>query len=149
VLDHDPAALRGDVVAHDPAAVSGQAVPDDKQLAADVALEVREELDDLGPFDRAGEEPEVEIPPRDPGDRGEQVPVEVVPEDRRLSPGGPGAAPMRPLGQSALVDEDDRSPWAAAFFLTPASARASSGGSPLRRVPGGDPSGAGNSSRGV
>jgi len=117
ILQHDPAVLRGDVVAHDPAPVGRQAVPDDEQLPAEMALEVGEELDDLRPLDWSGEEPKVEIPPRDPGDRREQVPVEVVLQDRRLSTWGPGPAAMRPLGQSALVDEDDRLPLGGSVFF--------------------------------
>ena len=108
ILQDDPAALRGDVVAHDPAAVGGQTVPDDEQLSAEMALEVREEFNDLRSLDRAGEEPEVETPPRDPSDRRQQVPIEVVLEDRRLAPRRPCPAAMRSFRQSALVDEDDR-----------------------------------------
>lgn len=117
-LQRDPAALRADVVVDDAAAVGGEAVPDDEQLAAQMALQVHEEFDDLRPFDRTGEEPEVEAPPRDPGDRRQQVPIEVVLEDRRLAPRGPRAAAMGPLGQSALVDEDDRLPLGRSVFFT-------------------------------
>jgi hypothetical protein len=83
-----------------------------------MALEVGEELDDLRAFDRTGEEPEVETPPRDAGDRGEQVPVEMVLEDRRLPPGRPGPAAVGPLAQSALVDEDDRLPLRGSVFFS-------------------------------
>ncbi len=69
ILKHDPAALRGDVVADDTAAVGGQTVPDDEQLPAEMALKVREKLDDLRSLDRSRKQPEVETPPRDAGDR--------------------------------------------------------------------------------
>src|SRR5438874_4934615 len=110
ILKSDPPPPRGDVVTDDAAPVRGQAVPDDEQLAPEMALEVREKLDDLRAFDRSGEEPEVETPPGDPGDRRQQVPIEVVLKDRRLSPRCPRAAAVGALGQSALVDEDDRPP---------------------------------------
>ena len=73
-----------------------------------MTLQVDEEFDDLRPFDRFGEEPEVETPPRDIRDRGEQVPVEVVLEHRRLPARRPRPRAVWPFGQSALVDEDDR-----------------------------------------
>jgi hypothetical protein len=117
-LQRDPAALSAHVVVDDAAAVGGQPVPDDEQLPAEMALEVREELDDLRAFDWSGEEPEVEAPPRDPRDRREQVPVKVVLEDRRLPARRPGAAAVGALGQSALVDEDDRLPLGGSVFFT-------------------------------
>ena len=117
ILQDNPAALGGDVVAHDPAAVGGQTVPDDEQLAAEMALQVGEKLDNLRSLDRAGEQPEVETPPGDPCDRREQVPVEVVLEDRRLSARRPGPAAVRPLSQSAFVDEDDRLPLRGGLFF--------------------------------
>ncbi len=118
LLQGDPAALRGDVVPDDAAPVGRQAVPDHEQLAAEMALEVREKLDDLRAFDWSGEEPEVEAPPRDPGDRRQQVPVEVVLKGRRLPPRRPRAAAVGALGQSALVDEDDRLPFGRSVFFT-------------------------------
>ena len=117
-LQRDPAALSADVLLHDTAAVRGQAVPDDEELAAQMALQVPEEFDDLRPFDRSREESEVETPPRDAGDRREQVPVEVLLEDRRLSARRPRPTPVRPFGQSALVDEDDRLPVGGGVFFS-------------------------------
>jgi hypothetical protein len=117
-LQRDSAALRADVVVDDAAAVRGQPIPDDKQLAPDMALEVGEKLDDLRAFDRPGEEPEVEAPPCDPGDCRQQVPVEVVLEDRRPPSRRPRPAPVGALGQSALVDEDDRLPLGGGVFFT-------------------------------
>ncbi len=117
ILESDPPPPRGDVVTDDAAPVRGQAVPDDEQLAPEMALEVREKLDDLRSLDGSGKEPEIEAPPRDAGDRRQQVPVEVVLEDRRLSPRRPGPAAVGPLGQSALVDEDDRLPLGGSVFF--------------------------------
>ena len=117
ILEHDPAALRGDVLPHDPAAVRGQTVPDHEQPSAKMALQVGEKLDDLRSLDRSWEESEVETPPRDPGDRREQVPVEVILQDGRLPARRPRPAAMRPLGQSALVDEDDRLPLRGGLFF--------------------------------
>ena len=117
-LQRDPAPLGADVLLDDVAAMSGETVPDDEQLAAQMALKVTEELDDLWPFNRTGEEPEVETPPGDPRDRREQVPVEVVLQDGRLPPGRPRPAAVGPLGQSALVDEDDRLPLGGSVFFS-------------------------------
>ena len=116
-LQREPAALGTNVLLHDTTAVRGEPVPDDEELAAQMALQVHEEFDDLRPFDRAREQPEVEAPPRDARDRREQVPVEVVLEDRRLSARRPGPAAVGPLGQSALVDEDDRLPLGGSVFF--------------------------------
>src|SRR2546422_591815 len=62
-LQRDPAALGTNVLLHDTTAVRGEPVPDDEELAAQMALQVHEEFDDLRPFDRAREQPEVEAPP--------------------------------------------------------------------------------------
>jgi len=117
-LQRDPAALGTNVLLHDTTAVRGEPVPDDEELAAQMALQVHEEFDDLRPFDRAREQPEVETPPRDARDRREQVPVEVILEDRRLPARRPGTAPVRSFGQSALVDEDDRFPLGRSVFFS-------------------------------
>ena len=72
----------------------------------------------LRPADGAGIEPKVEIPPGDAGRRRQRLPVEVVLQHRSLSARRPGAHPMGPLAQSALVDEDDGAPLAERFFLS-------------------------------
>src|SRR5216683_2989923 len=76
-----------------------------------------EEVDHLGGMDRAGIEPEVEVPPGDPGCRREHLPVEMMLQHRGLPARRPGAHPLRPFVHSAFVDEDDRAPLAAGFFL--------------------------------
>jgi len=65
------------VVPHQLAAVGCNAVPDDKKFAFDVTLEVFQEIDYLLGFDRAGVEAKVKVPPRQPGDGRELLPVEV------------------------------------------------------------------------
>ena len=118
VFERDPATLGADVLAHEAATVRGEAVPDDQQLAGQMPLEVGEKLHDLRCLDRAGEEPEVKVPPGDAGDRRESLPVEVVLEDWRLPAGCPRPAPVGALAQPALVDEDDRLPLAGGVFFT-------------------------------
>src|SRR5437899_10007013 len=85
--------------------------------------------------DRAGKQSEVKIPPRHARHRRQRLPVEVILQDRCLSLRGPGAAAMGPLAQSALVDENDRPPLVLDFFLSPASASASTRGSSPRPAP--------------
>lgn len=55
-----------------------QADPDDEQRAWDLRVERREELDDLRPFDVAGEQPEVELQEGDLRDSGELFPGEAL-----------------------------------------------------------------------
>jgi len=130
-LQGDPAALAADVVADDAAAMGGQAVPDDEQLAAQMALEVAEEFDD-------------------------QV-IPAIAESRfqlkwYWSTGvcPRGAHVRQRWGRSVSPLSSTKTivcPWTAAFFLPPASALASSAGSPPRPAPARGPSAAGSSSR--
>ena len=83
----------------------------------DVAEQVFEELDDLFGLDGLFEELKVEIPDGDAGDDGQGFPVDVELEDRRLPARRPSAPPMRPLAQTAFVDEDDRPALFLGFFL--------------------------------
>ena len=91
---------------HESAAVGGHAIPHDEQLAFDVTLEVFQEIDDLLGLDRTGVEAKVKVPPRQPGDGRELLPVEVELQDRGLAFGTPCAYAMRLLTQAALIDED-------------------------------------------
>jgi MFS family permease len=61
-------------------------------------------------------QPEIEVPPDDPGGDRQHLPGEVILQDRSLSARRPGPHPMRAFAQSALVDEDDGSPLAERFF---------------------------------
>ena len=117
-LQRDPTALGANVLLHEVTAVRGEPVPDDEELAPQMALQVHEEFHDLRSFDGSREQPEVEAPPRDARDRREQVPIEVVLEDRCLPPRGPRATTVGPFGQSALVDEDDRLPVGRSVFFS-------------------------------
>src|SRR5262249_8632045 len=86
-------------------------------------------------------------PPRDPGDRRQEIPAAVVLEDGRLAARGPRPVAVRALGQSAFVDEHDRLPLRGSIFFPRATARASRGGSPPRSAPARGPPAAGSSSR--
>src|ERR1700693_845169 len=66
---------------------------------------------------RAGIDLKVEIPERNSSDDRECLPIEVILQHRRLPAPRPGTAAMRPLAQSALVEEDDRAPLFLGFFL--------------------------------
>jgi hypothetical protein len=96
--------------------MGGKAVPDHEQLPTEMALEVR-----LFPGTITGPQvveflTEVEAPPRDPGDRRQEIPAAVVLEDGRLAARGPRPVAVRALGQSAFVDEHDRLPLRGSIF---------------------------------
>jgi hypothetical protein len=59
----------------------------------------------------------IEVPESDAGNDRQSLPVEVKPEDRRLSSRRPRAPPMGPLAQAAFVYEDDRPALFLSFFL--------------------------------
>jgi len=134
VFELDRAFEALDVVAHELAAVSGQAVPNHQHFTSDLPPQGVEKLNQLRTLDRTWKESEVETLKSDTGDRRELVPVEVVLQDRGLAARGPTANLGRSFAQSRLVDEDDDSALFSGFFLTPASVRASSVGSPPRRA---------------
>jgi hypothetical protein len=60
----------------------------------------------------------VEIPPSDPRDGRQGLPVEVILQHWCVSSRCPGAATMRALAQSAFIDEDDGSSLFLGFFLS-------------------------------
>src|SRR5216117_2938309 len=78
---------------------------------------MHEKLDDLRTTDRSWKQSEVEVPPGHARHRRQRLPVKVILQYRRLSAWRPGTAAVRALAQSALVDEDDRAPLFAGFFL--------------------------------
>ncbi len=117
VLDLDPAIQRIQVFVHEPAPVRGEAIPDDQQIARNAADQVLEEDHQVLGADRLFEQLEVEVPFGNASDQGQSLPVEVMEQDRSLPARRPSAAPVRPLTQSAFVDEDDRTPLFAGFFL--------------------------------
>ncbi len=105
-------ALRGDAVAHERAPVLAHAIPDHEDLAADVPQQMLEEDHHLRALDGSREHPEVEVPPRHPGDGRERVPIEMELEHRGLTARCPVSDPVRPLAQPTFVNEDDRLPLA-------------------------------------
>ena len=117
VFDLDVAAQTRKMVPHDAAAVGRQAVPDDQQRTVNVANESLQEIDDLGTLNGTRIEPEIETPKRQAGHRGQDVPVEIVLQHRRLAARRPRSAAVWPLTYSALVDEDDRAALLAGFFF--------------------------------
>src|SRR5215469_6689040 len=75
-----------------------------------------EEQDHLQRTNGTRKETEV-VPPFDSCHSRKRLPVEVVLQHWCLSFRRPGAAAMRPLAQSALVDEDDGPTFLAGFFF--------------------------------
>src|SRR5712691_9616732 len=116
-LDLDEGMLAGQELPDQPTFVDVGRVPDDQQPAANVAKQMGQEDDHFSTADRAGEETEVEVPKRYPGNRREVVPVEVVLEDRRLSFGRPCPDSVGPFREAALVDEDNGSPFFFGVFF--------------------------------
>src|SRR5438477_1862378 len=117
ILDLDSAVELVDIVAHETAAVGRQTVPDQKQRLANVLHERLQKIDDLRTLYRTSVQPEIETQEREYSNRRQTLPVEIELEDGGLPAGRPRATPMRPLAQSAFVDEDDRAPFSARFFL--------------------------------
>lgn len=109
--------LPGDKLPYQSAAMDGQSVPDDGQAAADVPLKMFQELDDLRRFDAAGEKPKIKVPDRDPGHSRETLPVEGVLQHGSLAARSPGAHPVRPLAQTALVHKHYGSMLLERFFF--------------------------------
>jgi len=94
------------VLTHEAAAMGGHAVPDDEKFTFDVTLKVFQEIDHLLGLDRTGVEAKIKVPPRQPGDGREFLPVEVELQNRGLASGTPCPHPMWLLAQATLVDED-------------------------------------------
>ena len=118
LLDDQPARLPLQVLPDQPAAVAGEAVPDDQQSPPQMAREVLQEIDNLWAPHRSGIEAEVEVPPRNPGDGRQRLPVEVILQDRGLPSRRPGPHPVRAFAEPTLVYEDDRSALPRGVFLS-------------------------------
>jgi len=97
--------------------VGREPIPNQQDVTINVAEQVLEELDDLFGLDGLFEDLKVEVPESDAGDDGQGFPVEVELENRRLPSRSPCAPSMRPLAQTAFVDEDDRPALFLGFFL--------------------------------
>src|SRR5260370_23582242 len=117
-LQFEPGPLAGDPVLDQAAAVPGQAVPDDQQPAREMGQEMSKKLDHLGTANGSRKEPEVETPPGYPSHRPEQLPVEMIVQQRGLSARRPRAPAVGWLAQAALVDEDDGLARPPDFFLS-------------------------------
>ena len=117
VLDADTAFLCGYELLHHPAAMRGQPVPHQQQLSGNVPQQVFEKRHHLRRADRPGIQAEVEIPQRNAGDDRKRLPIEMILQHWGVTPPRPGPAAVRPLTQSAFVEEDDRSPLFLGFFL--------------------------------
>jgi hypothetical protein len=124
-LDREPRALRPQVRLHNPALMRRQPIPDqDDATPAERALQVGQERDEGDVVIAAGvgfeaQPTPLEIPPECHGDGdGEFLPVEGVDQDGGLAPGRPRAADRRPLGDAALVFEDDPGAAAPSVFFT-------------------------------
>src|SRR5258708_5421185 len=118
VVQRQAAALAGDKFPHQPAAMGLRAIPHHQQLARQVAQQMTQEVDYFGSANGSFVRSEIEIPPSDASDGREHLPVEMILQHRGLSARSPGAHPMGPLAQPALVDKDDGAPLAERFFLS-------------------------------
>jgi len=124
-LDREPGALSAHVRLHGGTPMRWQAIPDqDDSPLAKLPLQVGEELDEGHVVVTARSRLEaqtaaLEVPPERHGDGdGELLPVEGVDQDGRLAAGRPRAADRRPLGDAALVLEDDPGAAPASVFFT-------------------------------
>src|SRR5437667_1435329 len=135
-LQPQPPALLTNEVPNHPAAVTPQAIPDDQQLASQMAQQVTKKVDHLRAANRTGVEAKIEIPPGHPRHRRQRLPVKVILQHWRMPARRPSPAAVRlwlnPLSSMNTIVR----PSFLAFFLTPASASASTHESSLRPAPG-------------
>jgi hypothetical protein len=80
-----------------------QSIPNDKQLGANVPLEVFQEFDYLRSFDAPRKQPEVEAPDGNSCHSRKAFPVERVLRYRGLASESPGPNAVRSLAQTTLV----------------------------------------------
>ncbi len=119
ILQLDAAIETAQEVLDNPATVRRQPVPDDQKRPAEVAHQRLEEIHNLRRLHGSGIQPKVKVPERQPRNRRQAFPIEIVFQDRSLASGRPSATAMGPLAQSAFVDENDCAPLLAGFFLMP------------------------------
>jgi hypothetical protein len=117
-LERDSAVLVSHKVPHQAASVNRSSVPDQKQIAVDVAHQMRKKVNHLTTADTAGIEPKIELPPRHSCHRRERLPIERILYYRRLSPRRPSSTTVRALAQSAFVDKHYRAALPLGFFLS-------------------------------
>lgn len=123
-LDVQPRVLFLDKGGDEAAAMEGRAVPKQQYVAGHLPVQRPQETDDLGAPDRTGMQLEVEVAPCQPGDRRNTFPIEVEGEHRGLTTWRPRAGPMRPLAQSAVIEENEGAALPAGFFLRRGQSRA-------------------------
>src|SRR5882724_57439 len=116
-LDLDSPPKGGDIVPDQDTAMNRCPIPENKYFPRNVPLEVFQKNDDLGAFDAASVNLEVEPPKRQAANDRKAFPVEGLLEDGRLPARSPGANPRGTGAQSAFIDKDDGSPLLAGFFL--------------------------------
>ena len=124
-LDGEPGTLRAQVRLHGCTLMRREAIPDqDDSSMAKLPLQVGEEFHEGHIVVTARSRLEAqtaapEVPPKRHGDGdGELLPIEGVDQDGRLAAGRPRAADWRPLGDTALVLEDDPGAAPASVFFT-------------------------------
>jgi hypothetical protein len=117
ILDLEPAVQAAYEFRHQVAAVCRKPVPEDQQGTGEMLQQMGQELDDFFFTDGRPENLEVEVPQSHARNDGDGLPVEMVLQHWRLAARSPSTAAMRPLAQSALVDEDDRAAFCLGFFL--------------------------------
>jgi hypothetical protein len=117
VLDCQTASLVADELLGNFATVGWQPIPDQQNVTLNVAQQVFKKLDDLFGLDGLFEDLEVEVPDGDAGNDRQGFPVKVKLENGCLAARRPSAPSMRPLTQTAFVDEDDRAAFFRSFFL--------------------------------
>ena len=122
VFHHDLSIGRCQIVRHDFAGVSRQSIPDDEQLAAYLFQQAAQEFHNLLFLDGALHKAKVKLPIAQRCNHRQMSPVDAVPQQRRLAFGRPGSHARGPFAQTGFINEEDRSPLSAGFFLTSASA---------------------------
>ena len=122
-------------------------IPDHKQVPFDMGQQVFQKDNHLWTSDGSRKQLKVEVPPRYAGTRRERFPIEVILDNRRLSPWLPSPASVGTFTESALVNKDYCSSLSFSVFLTVATVAFSSGGSFLHRAQLPDQQDAGNSSQ--
>jgi hypothetical protein len=103
-----------------PTAVSRQRIPHDQQRLVQVTQQGLQKVHDLFLLDGPGIDAKVKVPQGETGSYRQTLPIKVVLQEGGLPARRPSAATMRSLTQSAFVEEDEDTPFAARFFLVPA-----------------------------
>ena len=107
----------GNILGNQPAAVDRRPIPDDQKLAGNMALQVFEELHDLGALDGALVDLKQTAPQsKCPNDR-EALPIEGLLKHRGLTHWRPSPGPGGACAQARLVNENDGATLATGFFL--------------------------------